>query len=47
MNPWNLITGLLVVASLAAALKKIWKDKKKGKTGCSGNCSGCSSCCGH
>ena len=36
MNPWNLVTGLLVFASLAAALRKLWKDKKNGTGGCSG-----------
>ena len=47
MNPWNLVTGLLVFASLAAALRKLWKDKKNGTTVRSGSCSGCSGCCGH
>ncbi|WP_337932120.1 FeoB-associated Cys-rich membrane protein [Enterocloster sp.] len=47
MNPWNLVTGLLVFASLVAALRKLWKDKKNGTGGCSGSCSGCSGCCGH
>ena len=42
MNLWNLVIAILVAAALGAAVRKLWKDRKNGSGGCSGNCSGCS-----
>lgn len=40
----TIIVGAVVLIVVAAAVHKLYKDKKSGK-GCSGNCSGCSGGC--
>jgi len=34
----------LIVCALFLSIRKLWKDKKSGKTCCGGGCSGCCGC---
>lgn len=43
----TVLVGAVIVFVVFLAVRKLWKDKKNGKTccgGCSSNC--CSGCCG-
>lgn len=40
-NLASLLVGLLVFAAALAAVIKIMRDRKNGKSGCGGNCAGC------
>ena len=44
-NLATLIVGIVVLAAIVAALIVMIKNKKSGKTGCSGNCAGCAVNC--
>ncbi len=35
---------LLLAAALFFAARKLWRDKKNGRTCCSGSCPGCCGC---
>ena len=41
INPPTVIVALIVVAIIALAVRKLIKDKKSGKKGCSCGCSSC------
>ena len=54
MNVYDILLGALLILIIALAVRKIYRDKKSGKTcscgcgssaGCSGNCSICASGC--
>jgi len=40
----TIIIGALVGAALFFAGRKLWKDKKAGKSSCGGNCANCGCC---
>ncbi|MGN0640139.1 MAG: FeoB-associated Cys-rich membrane protein [Oscillospiraceae bacterium] len=42
----TVIIGSIVGAALFFTGRKIWKDKRAGKSLCGGKCSGCPNCCG-
>ena len=44
MNLPSMIVGLAVLAAAGLAVRKIIRDKKRGKSACSGDCSHCSGC---
>lgn len=46
-NAANLLVGLAVLAVLGLALRKVLRDKRRGKGGCScgGGCPGCTGSC--
>lgn len=45
MNVASFLVLLLVAAALAAIAIKLVRDRKRGKSGCSGNCSACGRSC--
>jgi len=40
-NIGTAVTALVLVAAVFFALRRIYRNKKEGKGGCSGSCSGC------
>lgn len=44
----EILSTLLILALIACALffsiRKLWRDKRSGKSCCGGSCSGCSRC---
>lgn len=44
----EILSTLLILALIACALffsiRKLWRDKRSGKSCCGGSCSGCSHC---
>lgn len=42
----TVIISLVVAAVLFLAVRKIYKDKRAGKSLCGGKCEGCQNCCG-
>ncbi|MGN1338823.1 MAG: FeoB-associated Cys-rich membrane protein [Oscillospiraceae bacterium] len=41
----TVIISLVVALLLFLAGRKLWKDKRAGKSLCGGKCSGCPNCC--
>lgn len=41
----TVIIALVVALILFLAGRKLWKDKRAGKSLCGGKCSGCPNCC--
>lgn len=42
---WStIVVGLILLLLIAAVGVSLFKGKKQGKTGCSGNCAGCPGC---
>ncbi|MBP0983308.1 MAG: FeoB-associated Cys-rich membrane protein [Oscillospiraceae bacterium] len=41
----TVIISLVVALLLFLAGRKLWKDKRAGKSLCGGKCSGCQNCC--
>lgn len=40
----TVIICLILAAALFFSVRKLWKDKKNGRSCCGGGCSGCSGC---
>ncbi len=40
----TIVICLLLAAALFFSIRKLWRDKKAGKTCCGGGCSACSGC---
>lgn len=43
-NLGTMLIALMLAGIVAAIVVKLWKDKKQGKSICSGNCGMCGSC---
>ena len=43
-NAGTIIISLVLLAAVAAAVRKIWKDKKQKGSSCGCGCGSCSSC---
>ena len=40
----TVIVGVVIALVVFLSVRKLWKDKKSGKSCCGGNCSCCSGC---
>ena len=45
MNVWDILLILLLLAAVAWAAVHLIRVKKRGGTGCGGNCANCPACC--